>query len=65
MARHTMPTLETAKPSSSSKRTSGARHAYLSQNGVVVLTASTYREVLERDKNERVRLLLGATESGR
>ncbi len=39
MARMTTPTLETANPSSSSKRTTGARHAYLSRNGVVVVSA--------------------------
>ncbi len=39
MARMATPTHETAKPTSSSKRTSGAKHAYLSRNGVVVVSA--------------------------
>ncbi len=38
MARTTR-TLETADPASSSKRKTGARHAYLSQNGVVIVSA--------------------------
>ncbi len=60
MARMTTPTHETANPSSSSKRTSGARHAYLSRNGVVVISALEYRKALERDQHERERLLQGA-----
>lgn len=32
---------EVAKPSSSSKRTSGARHAYLARSGVVVISSAT------------------------
>ena len=64
MARMTTPTHETANPSSSSKRTTGARHAYLSRNGVVVISAATYREALEQDKNERARMLIGTTDNG-
>ncbi len=63
MARMTTPTLETAKPSSSSKRTSGAKHAYLSRNGVVVISALEYRKALEREQNERERMLLGVIDS--
>ena len=63
MARMTTPTLETANPSSSSKRTSGARHAYLSRNGVVVISALEYRKALEREQDERARMLLGVTDS--
>ena len=37
---------ETTKPSNSSKRTSGARHAYLSRVGVVIVSADAYRETL-------------------
>ncbi len=44
MARHTT-SPETAKPSSSSKRTSGARHAYLGSNGVVIVKAETAAEL--------------------
>ncbi len=44
MARMTTPTLETANPSNSSKRQSGARHAYLSRNGVVIGSAEGLNE---------------------
>ncbi len=49
---------ETAKPSSSSKRKSGARHAYLGRTGVVVISADEYRKALEREQLERERMLL-------
>ena len=58
-ARHTI-NPETANPASSSKRTTGARHAYLSRNGVVVISALEYRKALERDQHERERLLQGS-----
>ena len=37
---------EIANLASSSKRKNGARHAYLSQNGVVIVSAATYRGAL-------------------
>ena len=43
MARHTM-SPETAKPSSSSKRANGAKHAYLSRNGVVIVSSPPWDE---------------------
>ena len=55
---------ETANLASSSKQKTGARHAYLSRNGVVIVSAATYRGALERDQNERVRMLIGATDNG-
>ena len=47
MARMTTPTPETAKPSSSSKRTTGARHAYLGRNGIIVVSSDNYRDAIE------------------
>ena len=53
MASHTIKT-ETAKPSSSAKRTAGARHAYLGRAGVVVVSAEGYRTALELEALETV-----------